>query len=126
MDTINARINWLTENNDRATTKTAFAKIVNISQPFLSQICSGTKTPSDRTIADICREFHISRQWLETGEGPMKMPEVDMDLEIINDLLADTASPMADLIRNIWKTYRQLPPEDQQILDNFIRSLREK
>ena len=107
-------------------TKTAFAKKIGVSQAMVSMLCTGAARPSDRTISDICREFGISRQWLETGEGPMKLPEVDMDLEIINDLLADTAGPMADLIRNIWRTYRQLPPEDQQILDTFIRSLREK
>lgn len=104
-------------------TKTEFAKKIEVSQAFVSQMCSGSYNPSPRTISAICREFNIRREWLETGEGPMKLPEVDMDLEIINDLLSDTAGPMADLIRNIWRTYRQLPPEDQQILDNFIATL---
>ena len=50
-------------------TKTDFAKKLGISQPFLSQICAGVKTPSDRTIADICREFDCNEVWLRTGEG---------------------------------------------------------
>lgn len=50
-------------------TKTGFAKRLGISQPFLSQICAGVKTPSDRTIADICREFGCNEVWLRTGEG---------------------------------------------------------
>lgn len=104
-------------------TKTAFAKRINISQPYLSQLCGGGYTPSDRTIADICREFHVRREWLEHGEGPMKLPKIDADLEIINDLLSDTPSSAADLIRNIWHTYRQLPPEHQKVLDNFIATL---
>lgn len=86
-------------------------------------MCSGARTPSDRILADICREFNIHREWLEHGEGPMKAPEIDTDLEIINDLLSDTDSPTADLIRNIWRTYRQLPPEHQKVLDNFIATL---
>ena len=53
----------------------------------------------------------------------MKLPEPEADLEIINDLLADTASPTADLIRNIWRIYRQLSPEHQKVLDNFISNL---
>lgn len=107
-------------------TKAAFAKKIGVSAPFITQLCKGDANPSDRTVSDICREFHVRREWLETGEGPMKLPEPEADLEIINDLLSDTAGPMAELIRNIWRTYRQLPPEDQQILDNFIRSLREQ
>ena len=51
--------------------KTKFADVINISQPFLSQICSGAKAPSDRTIIDICREFNVSEMWLRTGEGEM-------------------------------------------------------
>ena len=104
-------------------TKTAFGKRIGIGQSMTSMICNGTAKPSDRTIADICREFNIRREWLGTGEGPMRLPEPEEDLEIINDLLADTASPTADLIRNIWRTYRQLPPDHQKVLDNFIATL---
>ena len=104
-------------------TRAAFAKKIGVSAPFITQLCNGDANPSTRTIADICREFNIRREWLETGEGPMKLPEQEEDLEIINDLLADTASPTADLIRNIWRTYRQLTPEHQKILDNFIATL---
>ena len=103
--------------------KSQFAEKLSVSQPYISQLCSGVRTPSDRTISDICREFNIRREWLETGEGPMRLPEPEEDLEIINDLLADTASPSADLIRNIWRTYRQLPPDHQKVLDNFIATL---
>lgn len=31
----------------------------------------GERVPSDRTIADICREFDVSEEWLRTGQGPM-------------------------------------------------------
>ena len=50
-------------------TKTDFAKKLGISQAFVSQLCSGAKIPSDRTIADICREFGVNEVWLRTGEG---------------------------------------------------------
>lgn len=49
--------------------QTQFAAKVSISQQFLSQICNGRKTPSDRTITDICREFNVNEIWLRTGEG---------------------------------------------------------
>ena len=54
---------------DSKLTKTAFAEKINVSQSFISRLVSGEKVPSDRTIADICREFNISELWLRTGEG---------------------------------------------------------
>lgn len=49
--------------------KIDFAKRLNVSQPFVSQMCSGAAKPSDRTIQDICREFGVNEVWLRTGEG---------------------------------------------------------
>lgn len=51
--------------------KTIFARTLNVSQAFVSQLCSGERAPSDRTIADICREFDVSEEWLRNGTGPM-------------------------------------------------------
>ena len=49
--------------------KVDFAKRLNLSQAFVSQMCSGVANPSDRTITDICREFGCNEVWLRTGEG---------------------------------------------------------
>lgn len=51
--------------------KTIFARTLNVSQAFVSQLCSGERIPSDRTIADICREFDVSEEWLRNGTGPV-------------------------------------------------------
>ena len=51
--------------------KTEFARKLNLSQAFVSELCSGVKSPSDRTISDICREFDVNETWLRTGEGEM-------------------------------------------------------
>ena len=60
-------------------TKTEFAKRLNISQGFVSQMCSGVANPSDRTILDICREFRIREEWLRTGEGEMMIADSQRD-----------------------------------------------
>ena len=60
-------------------TKTAFAKRINVSQGLVSQICSGATNPSERTIADICREFRIREEWLRTGEGDMAIADTERD-----------------------------------------------
>lgn len=49
--------------------KVDFAKRLNLSQAFVSQMCSGAAKPSDRTIQDICREFGCNEVWLRTGKG---------------------------------------------------------
>lgn len=49
--------------------KSKAADILGVSPAFISQICSGARVPSDRTIADICREFGVNEVWLRTGEG---------------------------------------------------------
>ena len=60
--------------------KTAFAQRLNLSQPYISSLALGNNTPSDRTIADICREFNVSETWLRTGEGEMLCPALPVDL----------------------------------------------
>lgn len=75
-------------------TKTAFAKRVNVSQGLISQICSGVTTPSDRTIADICRVFRVREEWLRTGEGEMEI--VDTEREKLQRFFADVLSTAPD------------------------------
>ena len=105
--------------------KSDFAKKLNISQAFVSQMCSGVAKPSDRTISDICRVFNVNRRYLELGEEPMFMPELDPDTEYINALLADSDSPFIDVMRAILKVYVQLTPEDQKRFNAFAASLRD-
>ena len=64
---MHTRINEIVKKT--ALTKTDFGKRINISQGMVSRICSGDANPSDRTIADICREFGVNEVWLRTGEG---------------------------------------------------------
>ena len=64
---MHSRINEIVKKS--GLTKTDFAKRLGLSQPFVSRICSGEASPSDRTISDICREFGCDEVWLRTGEG---------------------------------------------------------
>jgi transcriptional regulator with XRE-family HTH domain len=50
-------------------TKTEFAKTIRVSQGFVSQLCSGASSPSDRTIELICQQYGVNEVWLRTGEG---------------------------------------------------------
>lgn len=65
--TLSERIAFIQKNSKL--NQTDFAGRIGISQQYLSQICNGKKTPSDRTVSDICREFGCNEAWLRTGEG---------------------------------------------------------
>ena len=55
--------------------KTVAAEKIGISSAYLSQLCSGVRNPSDRTISDICRVFGVDPIWLRTGVGEMFSPQ---------------------------------------------------
>lgn len=103
-------------------TKSAFAQRLNLSQPFVSRLCSGVSVPSDRTILDICREFRVQEPWLRTGEGEMFAPQ-DQDAEI--------AEFMADVLSDVEPSFRRrfvaalsrLSPDDWALVERFARSL---
>lgn len=67
MNSISDRISWCVK--ESGLTKTAFADKINVTQQYVSNLCLGKKIPSDRTIADICREFNVNEDWLRTGRG---------------------------------------------------------
>lgn len=121
MTTFSDRLNQII--SDSGLTKTAFAKRIEVSQGFVSQLCSGSFNPSPRTISAICREFNVRREWLETGEGTMKLPEIDTDLAIINDLLSGDSDEVVRFVLRFMRTYRELTPDRQKVMQDFLATL---
>lgn len=58
-----------------------FGARLNLSENFVGLIENGGRNPSDRTIADICREYNVSEEWLRSGTGEMFQPEKDFSLD---------------------------------------------
>ena len=56
---------------EKKVSKTEFAKSIKVSQGFVSQICAGASSPSERTIELICQQYGCNEVWLRTGEGSM-------------------------------------------------------
>lgn len=122
METINERIAWCIK--DSKLTKTAFAEKINVSQSFISRLVSGEKVPSDRTIADICREFNISEVWLRTGEGE---PHIQRDEdEEFQEVLAQITVSDDDLIKRIIKAYWFMDDEEKAALRKLIDGFTKK
>ena len=95
-NSLSERISFVVDNSKLS--KTKFAEKINISQPYLSQLCTGVKKPSDRTVTDICREFDVSETWLRTGEGE---PFIQLSRD-------------AQITRFVGEAMRGESPSDQQ------------
>ncbi|WP_069989384.1 helix-turn-helix domain-containing protein [Massilioclostridium coli] len=105
--------------------KTEFAKRLNLSQPYVSELCSGKKLPSDRTIADICREFNIDENWLRTGEGEMR---IQLTENAQFDLVCQELkfSGKHEVIKQILMVYWDLPDDKKDIVDKLVEDIAEK
>ena len=114
METINDRIAWCIK--DAGIKKAEFARRLNLSQAFISELCSGKNNPSDRTIADICREFNISELWLRTGEGE---PHIQRDED------EEFLEVMDELIKRIIKAYWFMEDNEKaairKLIDGFTK-----
>lgn len=119
METVNDRICKVIK--DMHIKKVDFAKRLNLSQPFISQICSGVSNPSDRTITDICREFHVNETWLRTGEGKMRMDSTQRDQleQFFDDVLTSAPDARSDCLAAMAK----LPPEFWGMLTDCAREI---
>lgn len=82
---------------------------LGLSRNFISLMENGNRTPSDRTISDICREFGVNRIWLETGVGePFKQKDKREELKaIFSDVLSGRVSEKNAFIEAI----AQLPDD---------------
>lgn len=69
------RTKLLKERENKKYTQKDFADRLGLSENFVWQIEKGDRVPSDRTVADICREFGVNRVWLETGVGEPFQPK---------------------------------------------------
>lgn len=122
INTINGRIIQIID-GDCGGNRSEFARRLEITPTYAAQLYKGERIPGDRIVSSICREFNIRREWLETGEGTMKLPEIDTDLAIINDLLSGDSDEVVRFVHRFMRTYRELTPDRQKVMQDFIATL---
>lgn len=116
MSELSERISYIIEN--LGMTKTAFAERLNVSQAFVSQLCSGAKQPSERTLMDICREFRVNYLWLTEDKGDMftTTPKSVVD-ELAEDFKLD------DIDKKIIEKYLELSDSQRAVIKEYIKSI---
>ncbi|MBS6215386.1 MAG: helix-turn-helix transcriptional regulator [Clostridiales bacterium] len=98
--------------------KVRFAEQIKVDQSYVTQLTSGKRTPSDRTIADICREFNVSEHWLRTGDGPMyvEMSRSDEIAAFMGDVLS---SSKPDFRQTLISVLTQLDEHEWEALESI-------
>lgn len=81
-------------------------------------------TPSDRTIADICREFNVCEEWLRNGTGEMFL-KIDQEQEL-QDVFSQISISNDDLIKRIIKSYWGLNEKEKAVIRKLIDGFIEK
>ena len=104
-------------------TKTAFAQKINVSQGLVSQMCAGITSPSDRTIADICRVFDIQEEWLRHGLEPMRAPRSRE--EEIAELVGSTLRGSNEFKKSVVRMICSRTDEELRTLEAAIRTIYE-
>lgn len=116
MNEIGSRINELV--NSLGITKVAFAQRISVDQSYITQLIKGKRTPSERLVASICREFNVSREWLETGEGEMFDTANSAELDRIAAQYSKDPT-----FRAILGVYAKLPDESRRIFEKMVIDL---
>ena len=121
-NTLAERIAFIQKNS--GLNQTEFAGRIGISQQYLSQICSGKKNPSDRTLSDICREFGCNEVWLRTGEGE-PFQERSREEEIMR-FAVQTVKGSDEFRKALVSMLAKLDPEDWENLSRIYTKLNEE
>lgn len=98
--------------------QTEFGKRVGLTQNYIWMIEKGSRVPSERAIASICREFNVNEEWLETGNGEMlnKVSDTEKLATFIGDISLNKSDEfkrrmvciLADLDDDDWKLLEKL------------------
>lgn len=98
--------------------QTEFGKRLGIKQNSVSQIEASNRIPSDQLVLSICREFGVSRHWLETGEGDMIDPQAVTDIEQLTRAMEGQSEAKKAILRAV-----ALMPDD--LLEMVYRYLQD-
>lgn len=102
-------------------TQQAFADQLGLSQNFVWQIEKGERTPSDRTISDICRIFDIQEDWLRHGLEPMRAAKSRE--EEIADLVGSALTGSSEFKKSVIRMICSRTDEELKALEAALQAV---
>lgn len=121
MAEINDRLKILFEKlKENGVKQNDIAKRINISHSVISRYKSGLM-PSNQTITNLCRCYHVNETWMRTGEGEMFTPVSRLDNldEFIGEILSDEN----DFRRRFISALARMTPEEWALLERKIKEI---
>lgn len=124
---MNTRIKYVRK--ESGLTQTEFGERIGVKHNTVTCYETGRIVPSDGAIINICREFHVSEEWLRTGEGEAfaSQPKREQLSEFFGEVLADEddsfrvrfINALASYTDDDWKTLERLldkiqPPKKEK------------
>ena len=104
-------------------TQQVFADQLGLKQNTIATYEIEKTTPSDRTLLDICRVFHVNEDWLRTGEGKMmQSPTPQAEVEQLTAFLGEVVGEHSFRSRLISALSR-LSDEDWAVLERLSKDL---
>jgi len=120
LKTIGDRIKYVMTSN--GLTQAKFGEMLHVSGAYVSMVCAGKNTPSDRTISDICRVFSVSEAWLRDGIGEMFVTRtMNQELAMMaNELMSESDDSFR---KRFVSALLEIPPEMWPHIETFINKL---
>ena len=104
--TKNDRVKMVRKSPEISLSMEKFGQRLGVGKSTISSIESGTNAITSQMRRSICREFHVSETWLETGEGEMFDKDEDFSLD---QFLKDHDADQLEV--QIVKAYFELPAD---------------
>ena len=101
--------------------KSKAAEELRVSPAYVSQLCSGVRDPSDRTISDICRIFDIQEDWLRHGLEPMRAAKSKE--EEIAELVGSALTGSNDFKHAVIRMICSRSDDELKALENALRAV---
>ena len=116
--TVNERIRYLRK-NELNMTLDKFGERLGVKKSALSLIESGKNNVTDQMFKAICREFNVNEEWLRYGVGDILVIPEDEDAALVSELLENPDNKFYRSVLNLIKTYKEVSPASQKVLDEF-------
>lgn len=106
--------------DDAGLTQEKFAEKLGVTRNFIWQLESGSRSPGDRTIRDICKAFHVDEKWLREGTGdPYR--EIEAEEELL-DLAAKIAKgDLTEYQRAFFTVLARSTPDEWIFIEKKLR-----
>ena len=95
--------------------KVRFAERIRVDQSYVTQLTNNKRKPSDRIIADICREFNVREEYLRCGEEPMFVTTPSSTMEQLKKEFN-----LDEFSYNLVYEYLKLEPDQRDVVRNFF------